>query len=200
MGCVADHYLPDFADDFVIKYGELWGKNVKKPFDAYYGTEIGRLARVLGFGLKDSVTHVVYMQNFLIKARTPADMLVELESSKPFSRKYNELRKKYDKLLNNANENVKGKLLFFNYGGDLSISSEISNELSYLHPDKVIVVAYSAGPITNLSMRGKKVRDMIEKILPGFENATGGGHEDAIGARVQTQDLERFREEIEKRL
>ena len=62
-----------------------------------------------------------------------------------------------------------GKLIFFEYSGDLSISSDISNELSFLYPEKLIVVAYSSGPITNISMRGKNVRNLIEKIIKNFD-------------------------------
>ena len=200
MGCIADHYLPDFIDEFKKKNGEYWGKKILKPVDAYYKYEIGRLARVLGFGLKDSVTHVVQMQNFLVKCKGPEDLFQEVESNKPFARKYREIRERYDVLLKKAREGINedDKFVFFTYSGELSISSDISNELSYLYPGKMIVVAFISGPITNISMRGKGVKKLIEKILPGFENSSGGGHEEAIGDRVQTQDLERFKEEIAK--
>jgi single-stranded DNA-specific DHH superfamily exonuclease len=200
MGCMADHYLPDFFKEFGKKNPELWGLNIKKPFDAYYRTEIGRLARVIGFALKDSITHVVQMQNFLIKCKSPGDMLAEMESNRPFARKYKEIKVKYNALLDRAKKDVGEKVIFFNYGGDLSISAEISNELSYFYPKNVIVVAYSSGPITNVSMRGRKVRNIIKEILPMFENSSGGGHEDAVGARIQTQDIERFKEEIKERV
>jgi len=200
MGCIADHYLPDFTKEFANKHPEHWGKNIKEPFDAYYRTEIGRLARVIGFALKDSVTHVIQLQNFLIKCKSPADMFIELESNKPFAKKYDEITKKYDVLLEKAKRDVEDKLLFFNYGGGLSMSSEISNELSYLYPKHVIVVAYTSGPITNLSLRGKKVKMVIDKLLPDFENSSGGGHEEAVGVRLQTEDLERFKNEFEKEL
>jgi single-stranded DNA-specific DHH superfamily exonuclease len=201
MGCIADHYLPDFVDEFIKRYPEYWSKNIKKPFDAYYKTEIGRLARVIGFGLKDSVTHVVQLQNFLIGCKSPADMFLEIESSKPFARKYREVKKKYDSLVNQAKENVGSKLIFFNYGGELSMSADISNELSYLYPKHVVVAAYSSGPITNMSLRGENVRGILEKVLAlGFEGATGGGHRDAVGSRIQTADLERFKKEIEERI
>ena len=202
MGCIADHYLPDFAKDFGEKCPEFWAKKeiIKEPFDAYYKTEAGRVARALSFGLKDSVTHVVQLQNLLINSKGLADMIIELESNKPFAKRYRDIKKKYDLLIEKAKKHVKDKLLFFNYGGDLSISSDISNELSYLYKNKVIVVAYSSGPITNISMRGKDVKEIIEKTLPSFENATGGGHVNAVGVRLQTQDIEIFKNEIEKEI
>ncbi len=200
MGCIADHHLPEFADEFKERYPEYWAEGIKEPFDAYYRTEIGRLARVIGFALKDSITHVVQFQNFILKCSTPSDMGIEIESGKSFAKKYREIRKKHDALVNKAKTNLKGKLLFFNYGGDMSISAEIANELCFLYPDKFIVVGYSSGPITNISARGKGVKKIFEKVLPLLDNAIGGGHDDAVGARLNTKDLEKFKEEFEKLL
>jgi len=202
MGCISDHYMPDFSQEFAMQYAEYWGKNIKKPFDAYYKTEIGRLARALSFGLKDSITHVVYLQNFLINAKGPNDVLLDLESKSSFAKKYIEIKKKYDSLLERAKENViKGsKVIFFSYGGDLSISADISNELSYLYPKHSIIVAYTTPSISNLSIRGYDVRALIEKLLPRFENSSGGGHRDAVGVRLQTVDLERFKKEFEREI
>lgn len=200
MGCIADHHLPDFVSDFKEQWSELWGKNVKEPFDAYYGTEIGRLGQVLAFGLKDSVSHVVQLQNYLIQCRSPNDMLGEIDSYKPFSKKYKEIKKKYDPLIERAKEHAEGKVLFFGYGGDLSMSAEIANELCYLYPDKTVVVAYSSGPITNISLRGDNVKGILDEVIGGFEHASGGGHRDAVGARIHTKDLERFKEEVSKRV
>ena len=198
MGCIADHHMPDFVEEFSERYPEYWGKNLEKPFDAYYGAEIGKLARAIGYGLKDSITHVVQMQNFLISCRSPSDVEQELETTRAFGKKYRELSEKYNSLLDKAKKCEGDKMVFFNYGGDMSISAEISNELSHLYVGKVIVVAYSAGPITNISMRGDNVKAVLEKVLSGLENATGGGHRDAVGSRIQTEDLEKFKTEVEK--
>jgi hypothetical protein len=65
MGCIADHYMPTYAQDFSKIYPEFWiDKDITDPFEAYYTTEIGKIAQALSFGLKDSITHVVFMQNF----------------------------------------------------------------------------------------------------------------------------------------
>lgn len=82
-------------------------------------------------------------------------------------------------------------------GGDLSISADLSNELSYLFPKKVIVVAYITGMNANISVRGKRIRGIILKVIKGIDGATGGGHEDAVGCKLRVGDLERFKENIE---
>ena len=89
-------------------------------------------------------------------------------------------------------------MLFFKFGGDLSISGDLANELSYLFPEKIIVVAYMTESKANISMRGQHVRGLVLKAIEGLENATGGGHESAVGAKVMIKDLEKFKERIEK--
>jgi len=200
MGCIADHYLPDFASVFAKKHPDLWGVRIRAPFDAYYGTEIGLLARALGYGLKDSVTHVVYLQNFVADCANPHDMLLELGGQSSFARKYREIKKKYDELLPRAKAHKGEKLLFFQYGGALSISSDLANELSYLYPKHVVVVAFISGSYANLSLRGPRVREMLESILGDFEGGRGGGHLDAVGARINAGDLERFKTALQKQL
>jgi single-stranded DNA-specific DHH superfamily exonuclease len=202
MGCVADHYMPDASliEEFVKNNGSFWGKNISKPFEALYTTPVGRLARALSFGLKDSISHVVELQNFLINCKSINELEHELDGNSAFSNKYKEIMKKYSSLLVDAKKNVSDKLLFYSYGGQISISSDLSNELSYLYPRHYICVAYSSGPITNISLRGDNVSKILSQILSLFDGATGGGHRDAVGTRINTLDLEKFKEELEKRI
>ncbi len=201
IGCIADHYLPDFIKEFAEHYPEFVGnkKNISNPFEIYYETEIGRVAMMLNFGLKDSVTHVVKLQNFLISSNSPNDVLVESYSNYSFRKKYNEVKNKYDALIEKAKKEIKGNLIFFDYGGELSISSDISNELSYRYPDKYVVVAYKKGATSNLSLRGKNVKKILDKVLKEVDG-NGGGHEDAVGARIKTEDLNKFKEILEKEI
>lgn len=194
MGCIADHYLPDFVSVFEKDYPELWKKGVKKPFDAYYGTEIGKLAQALNFGLKDSTTHVVQMQQFLISCASPHDVLAENKNNHAFLENYYKLKNKYDSLVNKAESALKKNLLFFEYSGESSMSSEIANELSYRYQKEYIVVAYHKGAIVNISLRGDNVRRVLEKVLKALPDSSGGGHRDAVGARIKAADLPRFYE------
>lgn len=200
VGCIADHYAPNFADEFGERYPEFWAKNIKEPFQALYTTGIGRLSMALSFGLKDSISHVVELQNFLIGCSGPADLERELDSNSAFALKYKEVLKKYSSLLDAAKLSVADTHLIFNYSGNLSISSDLSNELSYLFPKKYICVAYSSGPLTNISLRGKEVKKILESLLPNFPGATGGGHKNAVGARVSTSEWEKFAEMLREKL
>lgn len=197
IGCVADHFLPDFAVEFGNKYKEFWG-NVKKPFDAYYKTEIGRIAQAFNFGLKDSTTNIVHLQSFLINCKGPEDVFLEVTGNYYFRKRYREIRRKYDYLVEKAKKNIKDDTIFFEYGGDLSISADIANELSYVFPKKYIAVAYKKGGVSNISLRGKNVKSILEKILVRLDHASGGGHEDAVGARIQTIDIDKFKDYFEE--
>ncbi len=195
IGCIADHYLPEFSKDFAEQYPELWG-DVKEPFDAYYKTDIGKIAQAFSFGLKNSASNVISLQNVLINCNAPEEVFAELESNKDFRDHIREMRKKYEALIEKARENINNKLIFFEYGGDLSISAELANELSYYYPKKYIAIAYSKNTIINISLRGKNVRKILEKIINELENASGGGHKNAVGARIKAQDIERFKQKL----
>jgi single-stranded DNA-specific DHH superfamily exonuclease len=197
IGCIADNYLPDFVKDFKKNYRDYWGVSIEKPFDAYYKTEIGRIAQAFNFGLKDSITNVVHMQRFLISCKNPRDVFAEVSGNKNFRSKYSEILGKYKAFLEKARSCIFGNLVFFSYGGDLSISADISNALSYEFFGKYIVVAYQKGAISNVSLRGENVRSVLEKVLEKLGDGSGGGHENAVGARIKTEDLGKFRELLE---
>lgn len=197
IGCIADHYLPDSYEKFSEQYPELWAKKIESPFQALYTTGIGRIARALSFGLKDSTSHVVQLQNLFISCKGPHELEKELEGKSAFALKYREVLEKYQTLLGQAKSSYSGgNLVFFNYSGNMSISSDLSNELSYLFPDKYVCVCYTMGPYTNVSFRGNGVSKILEKVLKNFEDARGGGHANAVGARIKSEDVEKFKEKI----
>lgn len=198
MGCISDHYMPSFESEFKELYPEYWGE-VKEPFDAYYGTEIGKIAQSLGFGLKDSISHVVALQNFLISCKHPSEVLSN-HNSWIYSATYRTIKERYDRAIKEAEKEVGDKLIFFTYSGETSMSASLANHLCYKNPDKIVVVGYMKGEISNLSMRGKGVRKLLQKLLKKFPEASGGGHADAVGARIKTSELAKLREAIEKEL
>jgi single-stranded DNA-specific DHH superfamily exonuclease len=200
IGCIADWYIPPFYEEFKKDYPELY-LVADTPPDILYKNGLGKIIRILSFGLKDSITNIVAMLKFLMKAKSPHDILEENSQNKNLHKKYNEIYDKFMKFYKKAEEIGKesGNILYFKYAGDSSMSADLANELSYNFPDKVIVVAYLKGGEgkANISVRGKKIRDKVVDAVSELEGATGGGHEDAAGARVRIEDLEKFKELIE---
>jgi single-stranded DNA-specific DHH superfamily exonuclease len=198
VGAIADKFVPEYYKDFKKEYPEL-AIDSDEAFEILFRSEIGKVARMFGFGLKDKTTNVINMLKFLMKAKSPQEVLEESNATKHLHKRFGDLNKKYRKFLGKAveEEEHSKNVLFFKYGGDLSISADLSNELSFMFPKKVVLVAYMKGDQVNISVRGKKVREKIVKIIEGLENATGGGHEDAVGVKIREKDLEKFKEEVE---
>ena len=63
------------------------------------------------------------------------------------------------------------------------MSADIANKLSYLYPDKNILVAFIRGVRVNLSMRGNGIREKAVEAISNFPMATCGGHENAVDRR-----------------
>ncbi len=199
VGCIGDKFIPDFYKDFEKKYPDLMIKS-ENPFEISYKSQVGKMGIMFNFALMDRTTNVVNMLRFLIKAKNPYEVLEETKKNYSMHQRFNQINAKYQQLLKRAIEFEKEseKMLFFKFGGDLSISSDLSNELIYLFPEKIVVTAYVTESKANISMRGKNVLSLVLKAIEGFENATGGGHKNAVGAKVMIKDLERFKEKLEK--
>ena len=46
-------------------------------------------------------------------------------------------------------------------------------------------------------MRGKNARGIFLEATKNLENAIGGGHDSAIGGQIKTEDVEKFRRNLE---
>jgi len=199
IGCVSDALIPDFYSEFELAFPELSRKNPKSAFDLLYNSEIGRIARILDFSLKDTTTNVVRMLKFMISIKSPYDVLEENSKTKQIFRRYEEINVKYQDLLKKAKEQIGDKLIYFQYGGTLSLSSNIANQLKYEYPEKVIVVAYIKDDVANISLRWDgDVRKLTLEAIEGIEGASGGGHTNATGAKMTVEDLPKFKAKIEE--
>lgn len=201
VGCISDKFVPKCYGDFEKKYPELSIKS-REAIDIYYKSQIGRIARILSFGLKDRTTNVINMIRLLIKSKNPYEILEENSKNHTLHHRFKQVESKYQKLLEKAifiGKN-KEKILFFQYGGDLSITSDLANELIYLFPDKLVVAVYIKGAKANISARGKNSRKILLKAIKDLENATGGGHENAVGGQINAEDVEIFREKLKKQI
>jgi len=200
IGCISDRYVPDFYSDFLKTYPDLSIKS-KDAFEIFYKSQIGNLARMFSFSLKDTITNVVKMTKFLCAAKNPYEVLEENNKNREMHIKYKQILKTAKKFVEKAKSFAgESKFLFFQYSGDLSISADLANELTYLYPDKIIVVIYLSGIKANISVRGKKIKSLVLKSLKDIQDATGGGHEDAVGAQVRREYIEIFKENMRNNL
>ena len=199
-GCISDRFVPEFYSEFEKSFPDLSVKS-KNASNIFYKSQIGKIANLFSFGLKDTTTNVIKMVKFLTGVKSPYEVLEETSQNKNMHLRFKQIYRKYSKLVEKAKAVVSDdKILFFQYGGDMSISADLSNELSFLFPKKIIVVVYVSGVRANISVRGDKIRSKFLKVLKTIESASGGGHENAVGARMKIEDVEKFREEFEKEL
>ena len=198
IGCISDALIPDFYEEFEKKYPELAKKDPKSAFDILFNSEIGKIARILDFSLKDSTTNVVRMLKFMVEIKSPYDLLEEDEKTKKILSKYYEINKKYKYLLEEIKKQSEKKLIFFTYGGQFSMSANLANRMKYEFPEKYIVIGYKKDSFVNFSLRGKNIRNITIEAIKDIESATGGGHELATGSRIPEDKIEKFKENIEE--
>ncbi len=197
IGCIGDVYMPNFAVEFEKDFPELF--NSKMPaFDALYLTEIGKVVRMLNFGLMDTTTNVVNLIKYLFRAKGIYDLLEENYYTRQFHRRYEKLNDFYRKQIKKAEDNLKenSKVLFFSYSGNTSMSSEIANGLYFRHKDKIIVISFKHPDKINISIRGKDALKITKKITKKIEGAVGGGHQEATGAMISADKFDKFKKEI----
>ncbi|MBT7102369.1 hypothetical protein HN935_02550 [archaeon] len=199
IGCIGDVYMPDFAEKFSEEYPELLPKGIE-PFDALHSSEIGKMVRMLNFGLMDTITNVVTLIKYLFKANSPADLLEENQYTKQLHKRYSQLNEFYTKQVAKAESKFypESPVLFYTYSGNTSMSAEISNKLYHKHKDKLIIVAFIRPEKVNVSIRGEKALETTKKLIANIEDATGGGHVEATGAMIPIDDFETFKENIKQ--
>ena len=198
IGCIGDVYMPDFAEKFSKENPELLPPKNLDAFDTLHSTEIGKLVRMLNFGLMDTITNVVNLIKFLSKATNAYDILEENQKTKQLHKRYKDLNEFYNKQVEKAESDFdkKSPVLFFSYSGNTSMSSEIANKLYYNHKDKLIIVAFKRPEKVNISIRGKNALEITKKAIEDISDATGGGHEEATGAMIPIDDFEKFKNKI----
>jgi len=199
VGCICDKFLPDFYSEFLEKYPEL-GIKSESAFEILYESPIGRIGKIFNFALMDRTTFVVKMLKYLISSKNPYDVLNENPKNSLMHSRYKELEDKCNVFIEKVKKIAKSseKVLFFKYESELSMNSEISNRLSYLFPEKIILIARIKNLKVALSVRGKNVRDILLKSIEGLESAIGGGHPDAVGGQISKEDWEKFKENFEE--
>ena len=193
LGCVADYHIPDFIAKFEKEYPDLWSKNIKDPGDALFKTQLGYMVKLIGFLFKDKTKKVKENIQLLQQIKSPYEILKgNSVNGSVLLKRALEIEKKYNKILQQAlkEKSKKGLLVFTYIDNKHSLTKELSNELLYYNPKKVIIVARFKDDevVMSLRSRTRPILPVLNKILLQFENAYCGGHELACGATVKKED------------
>ena len=204
-GAVSDWCLPDFSAEFSKEYPDLLPAEIKKPEKALYETKLGELIKILSFILKGKTSDVLSCVKILTRIKTPYELINEETTQARFIiKRFEKVKKGYDSLLEEALKNKKeDKMIVFTYSEKkMSFTGDLSNELLYMFPEKIILVAREKGGEMKCSLRSSgpvSVSEILKKALVGIEGY-GGGHEHACGLCIKNKDFKRFVENIKKQL
>jgi len=194
VGIIGDyHYPKELVENF--EYKELLNDH-ERIEDILYDSKLGLLVRLFNFILKGRTTQVRKNINILLSIENPYDILDQKNSKGKFLfNYYKKVNKEYKILLNKAEKNVSDdKILLFVYPDNkLSLSASVSEELKYLHPDKLVIVARQKEDYMAISLRSNDIilPPLVKKSLEGLDGY-GGGHDRAVGASVNRNDFMKF--------
>lgn len=205
IGIVGDWFLPEEAlmDKFIEQHPDLLSKKITRPEVALHETKLGELINIISFNLKGKVFDVIKSLKVFTRIKDPYEILEQKTSGGKFVyKKFSRLKEKYDEIIKTVKVKPQEKLLLFVYKNpDYSFSKELSNELIYKYPDKVVLVAWEYEGEYKCSLRSTDVELplLIQDSLKDVKGY-GGGHEHAAGACVPIADFNQFIENIRKKV
>ena len=189
-------FIPSFMKKVSKEFPKLLPKKIKTPEDALFNSKFGLLARIFATILKGRISDVNKCINVLTRIKDPEEILNQTSSQGSFIyKRYKQINQPYASLLKRAKKQASADpFVIFPYKFDESFTGELSNELLYLFPDKVTIVAREKSGEMRCSLRSPKsisVKDMLEKSLVGIEGR-GGGHPQACGCSVKVEQWDDF--------
>ncbi len=202
VGCIADWHLPDFIDKFIEQYPEFLEKKMP-PEEVQHSTKLGELVRKMSFNLKGKSADVHAAMKIMTRIDSPDEIINGTSSRGRFLlKRAGAIEKIYFKLLGRVLKHSKENPIIFIYDDStMSLSAELSNELIYRFPEKVILIGRERGGEVKFSMRSAKLdlNKLMPKFLEGLEGR-GGGHEYAVGVVIKKEGLDKFIENVKKSL
>ncbi|MGV8086035.1 MAG: DHH family phosphoesterase [Candidatus Woesearchaeota archaeon] len=203
IGCVSDWFVPDFHKNFSKKYPDLLPKDlvIKSPGTVLFETKLGVLSRIINFNLKYPTKEAMTAVKILTRITDPYEILNQTTPAGKYIYKHYEF---INKIYESTKASVKineDKLLLFEYEDKYSLNSELSNDLMYTYPDKIVLIAKLKGESYHCSFRSVdlNVRDVLERALVDIDGY-GGGHEHACGGNITVKDWQKFLENLRREL
>lgn len=203
VGSVADWHIPDFIKEFKKNYPKLLDKE-KTPGDIIFNTKLGELIKVFAFLLKGKISDIRKNISILSKIEDPREIVEQSSPKGKFLfRYYLKVKKNYDILLKQAlKSNKDDKVILFLYpSSKMSFTSELSNELLYKNPGKLVIIGREKGEQVKMSLRSTNIviPELLKNALTNVKGY-GGGHDYACGANVSKDDFNTFIDNIKNQL
>ncbi|MFT4326363.1 MAG: DHHA1 domain-containing protein, partial [Candidatus Woesearchaeota archaeon] len=200
------HYDKKIAKDFQKDFPDYIDAKLTKAPDILFTTKIGELVKIIAFNLKGKITEVKKSIKVFTRIESPDEILDKKTPAGTFIyKKYKKMNVLYEELKKEvlAQKNETLFLEHISTNQQVSFSSELSNEILYLCPEKVIIIGRTSGGNTKGSVRTAldiDLRPAIEESTQGI--GYGGGHDKACGFCVEDEHfhifLEKFKAKIEE--
>ena len=208
-GAIGDwNYSEKLKKEFLRKFPNLINKEYKTAPEILFKTSIGKLVKVIAFNLKGKLGDVKKSFRIFTRMESPEEILnCTTPAGKYLYERYKKINKHYevlrDKALNAATSDL--FLISMVAQPNYSFSSELSNEILFNYPDKIIVIGRFNGGFAKCSIRTAfdiDLRPIIEVATEGI--GYGGGHAKACGGCIEednfNQFLDKLREGVEEAL
>lgn len=200
-GIIGDWFMPRFADEFRKEYKGYLPKKANTAPKALFESKIGEIAKIFNFILKGKTGEAMKNVKIITRLEHPDELIKDTTSQGRYIRKkFLQVNQNYVDLLESAKKTItKDPLFVFTYPGDkMSFTGELSNEILYKHPEKVLLIAREKSGEMKCSLRtGPTILlpPLLNKALEGL-SGYGGGHEHACGACVKISDFEKFKSQL----
>jgi len=202
VGILGDWFLPVFSDEFTKLYPHLLPEHIDKPEKALFETEMGKLIRIFSFILKGKTQDVMKCVKILTRIKGPDEILLQTTAQGKFIyKKYETINKQYEDLLRDVKITDDKIILYIYSDNKMSFTADLSNELLYKYPDRIIIVGREKSGEVKCSLRSTDIKlpVMINNALKDVEGY-GGGHDFASGACIKKKDFDRFLDNIRKQI
>ncbi|MCD4666885.1 hypothetical protein K8R47_03685 [archaeon] len=201
VGIVSDWSLASVSE-FKENYHELLPEKFKNPEDVLFNSELGKLIRIFSFVLKGKISEVRKAISVIEKIENPIEILEKTTpKGKYLYKKYERVEKTYDELIKDSKK-IKGNPLVYTYfNKQYSFTSDLSNELLYLNPKKIIIVGRYNDDVIRLSVRSSKIKlpDLLNNAMKDLDGYSGG-HDLACGGSINKKDFPTFISRLKKML
>ncbi|MBW2992501.1 hypothetical protein KY345_04760 [Candidatus Woesearchaeota archaeon] len=195
-GIVGDWFMLPLSKQFSKKYPHLLPAKITKPDKVLFSTKLGELIKILSFILKGSTSEVMKCIKIMTRIEGPHEIMDQTTPrGKYIYKRAMQIKKEYDEMLKDAMKAKKKEIVTYTYaGGKYSFTKELSNELLFQNPNKVILVCREKGDEMKCSLRsGLSVilPPILERSLRDIDGY-GGGHEHACGTCIKKEDFQQF--------
>lgn len=197
VGCIADWQLPpqDLLEQFNTQHPSLALADNMTAQEILFETKIGELAQILSFSLKGKPTDVLSHLKILCRINDPLELLEERHAQARLVMKhYRQHKKAYETLKEEVVINEDAPLIVHTYTQKTnSYTTDLSNELLFRHPEKVILIARVSGGSYKCSLRSSTLPiDSILQATLTITGGQGGGHTHACGAIIPEEQFNDF--------